>query len=84
MINNLLKDDLNQLKVIVARETNTNYIPSYNDIIIFLINYYKKLKRIEFPLEKKLFVEVPLKPISSINVSSKLENKTRIAFFLEN
>ena len=83
MIHRLLKRQLDQLKKIIAKETNVNYNLSYGDVITFLVNNYKKTKQKEYPVERKLSVTVPLQT-KSINVSAKLDGKQRVSYSLEN
>lgn len=84
MIHKLLKRELDQLKKIIAIDINVNYNLSYGDVITVLVNYYKKTKQIEYPIEQKLKVVTPLKKASPISVSSKLDGKTRVSYSLEN
>jgi len=55
MINKVLKKELNELKSIIAIETKADNKLSYGEVITFLVNHYKKSRRIEVPLEPKLF-----------------------------
>jgi len=83
MIHRLLKRQLDQLKKIIAKETNVNYNLSYGDVIVFLVNHYKKTKQKEYPVEQKLRVATTLQR-KSINVSTKLDGKQRVSYSLEN
>jgi len=82
MIHRLLKSELDQLKKIVVIETNANYKLSYGDVIKYLLHYYKKNKRLEFPLENKLFINNSLK--NNLSVVYPIDKTTkRISFNLE-
>lgn len=83
MINNSLKKELDQLKKIIKQETKAKFNLSYNDVMNFLVKHYPKPKRIEYPVERKILAVIPLKPITTLSVSSKLENKTKASFLLE-
>jgi len=83
MIYKFLKFELDKLKKIIAIETNTNYNLSYGDIIIFLVNHYKKVGSNEHTIEQKLCLSIPLQK-KSINVSTKLDGKQRVSYSLEN
>jgi len=56
MINKLVKQELNQLKNIIRIDTHAEGPISYNDEIKYLIKKFKESKRIEVPLEPKLFL----------------------------
>jgi len=82
MIHRLLKSELDQLKKIVTIETNVNYKLSYGDVIKYLLNYYKKNKRLEFPLENKLFINNSLK--NNLSIVYPIDKTTkRISFNLK-
>lgn len=82
MLPKLIIQQLYALKSIVAIETNTTNKISYGDVILFLLNKYKESKRIEFPIEEKLLVSVPLKQVP-LSFVTKLDGKTRVSFSLE-
>ena len=81
MINKLLKRELDQLKKIIPKETNTNYNLSYGDVIKFLLQNYMQSKKIEYTLEPKLNVSNPLRSVSNF-VSIKLDGKQRVSYTL--
>jgi len=83
MINNSLKKELDQLKKIIKQETKVKFDLSYNDVITFLKNYYYKPKQIEYTLDKKVRIAIPLQKVSPISVVEKLDGKTRIVNFLK-
>ena len=83
MINKLLKNELNQLKKIIINNTLVTSELSYADVISFLIEHYKK-NIVEYPIEQKLLVSVPLTQVKPLSISSKLDGKTRVSFSLEN
>ena len=80
MIHKILKKELESLKEIVALETNASFKQSYGDVINFLVNYYKKTKRIEYPIEEKTRIAIPLQKISLVHVATKLDGKTRVSY----
>ena len=71
MINKLLKKELELLKTIMKKEYNYDYELSYGDVIIILLDNYKK-KKLEFNLEPKLTIAMPLKWQRGLSVSYKL------------
>ena len=82
MLNVGIKKQLDKLKPIIAKRIHIDMNKiSYNDIIDYLIKNFKT-KRIEYPIEQKRLVAIPLRPVS-LSVSSKLENKTKASFLLE-
>lgn len=83
MINKLLKNELNQLKKIIIKDTLVTSELSYGDVISFLIKQYKK-NIAEYPIEQKLFVSIPLTQVKPLSISSKLDGKTRVSYFVEN
>ena len=83
MINKLLKNELDQLKITFAKEMNATWKLSYSDVIKYLIKNFKESRRIEVPLEPKLLLGSPLKN-SGLKISSKLDGKQRISYSLEN
>ena len=83
MIHRLLKRELDQLKVTIAKEMNATWKLSYNDVITYLIENYKESRRIEVPLEPKLLLGSSLKN-SGLKVSTKLDGKQRASYILEN
>ncbi len=83
MINRLLKNELNQLKKIITKKNLVTSELSYGDVISFLVEHYKK-NTVEYPIEQKLKVSVPLKQVKPLSISSKLDGKTRISFSVEN
>lgn len=83
MLPKLIKQQLSELKSIVAIETNAIHKISYGDVILFLLNKYKESQRIEFPIEEKLLVSVPLKQVP-LSFGGKLDGKTRVSYFVEN
>jgi len=95
MIHRLLKRKLDQLKVTIAKETNATWKLSYNDVITYLIKNYKESRRIEVLLEPKLLtgvtldksslnLSVPLKKVTTLNTTTKLDGKQRVSYSLEN
>ncbi len=82
MLPKLIKQQLSELKSIVAIETNATHKISYGDVILFLLNKYKESKQIEFPVEEKLLMSVPLKQVP-LSYSEKLDGKTRVSFSVE-
>ena len=93
MIHKLLKKQLDELKSVVAIETNTTYRISYGDIISYLITEFKNSRRIEYTIEPKLLsgtsfsstklnVSVPLKKVSVLR-TTKLDGKQRVSYSLE-
>ena len=84
MIHKLLKQELDQLKKIISKETNINCNLSYGDVIKHLLQHYKQSKKLEYTLEPKLNVSIPLRPVTSLNVSTKLDGKQRISYSLKN
>ena len=76
-----IKKELDLLKQTIVLEENLNFKPSYNDVLSFLIKHYKK-QYVEYPVEQKLKVVIPLKQIRPLSLSSKLDGKTRISFSL--
>ena len=83
MIHKIIKQQLDELKIIIALETNSTYKLSYGNVISYLINEFKQSKRIEYPIEQKLLVSVPIKQIKLFSTSSKLDGKTRVSYSLE-
>lgn len=79
MIHKVLKKELDSLKEIVALKTNASFKQSYGDVINFLVNYYKQSKRIEYPIEEKTRIAIPLQNVSLVNVA-KLDGKTRVSY----
>jgi len=77
MINKLLKNELDQLKITIAKEMNATWKLSYGDIIQFLIQKYEESRRIEEQLEAKSFIGNLFKNYRT-EMSTKLEGKTRI------
>lgn len=74
MINNKLKQTLDELKNKIKHEINVDYEPSYNDVISFLKNYYYQPKRIVNPLDGKVRIVIPLRKVSPISVVKKLDS----------
>jgi len=56
MINKLVKQELDKLKNIIRIDTHAEGPISYNDEIKYLIKKFKESRRIEVPLEPKLFL----------------------------
>lgn len=83
MLNRLLKHELDNIKKIIAKDIAANYNLSYGDVIKHLLNYYRQSKKLEYTLEPKLNVSIPLQPVTSINVMSKLDGKQRISYSVE-
>ena len=82
MINNSLKHELDELKFIIAKEISASWNLSYVDIISFLVVEFKKSRPVEYPLEQRILSIISLtKP--SLNISSKLEQKSLVSFNLE-
>lgn len=72
MISNLLKDDLDQLKIIINKKSD-NCSQSYGDVISYLVNKLKQnssinKKKYYYNIKSGLFVSIPLKKIN-LNVS---------------
>ena len=82
MLHKLLKKELDSLKKSIGEEININYNLSYGDVITFLVNFYKKSKQKEYPIEEKLRVATTLLN-NSINVGTKLDGKQRVSYFVE-
>ncbi len=94
MINKLLKRELDQLKSIVARETFVTWNLSYGDVISYLIKDFKKSRRIESLVESKLLIgnsfnksslnlSIPLKKVTTLSTTTKLDGKQRVSYSLE-
>ena len=81
MINKLLKKELDQFETIIMIETNINYKLRYGDVIIFLMNHYKKTKQNEYLIEPKLIFSTPLQK-KTVNIASKLDGKQRASYTL--
>ena len=81
MINKNIKKELDSLKQSIALEQNINFKPSYNDVLSFLIKHYKK-QYVEYPVEQKLKVVIPLNKVRPLSLSSKLDGKTRVTYLL--
>ncbi len=84
MIHKLLKRELDQLKKIIAIDINVNYNLSYGDVIKHLIRHYKQSKKLEYTLEPKLNVSIPLRPVTNFNVTTKLDGKQRVSYTIKN
>lgn len=95
MIHRLLKRELDQLKSIIALEISATWKPSYGDVISYLIKDFKKSRRVESLVEPKLLTSVtldksglnlsiPLKKVSTLSTTTKLDGKQRISYTLEN
>lgn len=82
MINKLLKNELDQLKIIISNEMGAVWKLSYSDVIKHLIKNFHESHRIEVPLERKLFVGSLFKN-PGLKISSKLDRKQLISFSLE-
>jgi len=82
MIHRLLKKELDSLKKNIILDTNVNYNLSYGDVITFLVDFYKKTKRFEYPIEEEVRVAIPLQKISP-GVVTNIDNKTRVVNSLE-
>ena len=94
MIHKKLKRDLDELKSSIANEISATWKLSYGDEISYLIDYFKKSKHIEYPIEEKLLlgtsfsstklkIAVPLEKISSISSATKLDGKQRYFYSVE-
>jgi len=82
MINNSLKQELDELKFIIAKENSTSWNLSYGDVISFLVSEFKKSRSLEYPLEQKLVAVISLmKP--NLTAASKLEPKRLVSYNLE-
>jgi len=81
MINHLLKKELDSLKKSIQIQHNIKYNLSYGDVVSFLVKHYNK-ETIEYPIEEKLLVSVPLKQIP-LSFGTKLDGKTRVSFSVE-
>jgi len=82
MLNVGIKKQLDKLKPIIKKRIHIDMNKiSYNDVIDYLIKNFQT-KRIEYPIEQKHLVVIPLRPVS-LSISSKLENKTKASFLLE-
>lgn len=82
MINKSLKHELDQLKDIVTIETKATWVLSYGDVLSYLINEFKNSRTIEYNIEPKLNIAIPLEKISTL-VSTKLDSKQRFSFSVE-
>ena len=92
MINNSLKNELDQLKQIVANEISATWNLSYGDVIFYLIKKFKQ-QTFEYEIEPKLLVanqisESNLKISTPLNnnrifSSRKLDKKIRVSYTLE-
>ena len=56
MISNVLKNELDQLKNIISVEKSLTWDISYGDVIIYMIQEFKKSKTIMYPIEPKLLL----------------------------
>ena len=81
MINKIIKNELDSLKQTVVIEEKMNFKPSYNDVLSFLIKHYKK-QYVEYPVEQKLKIVIPLNKVRPLSLSSNLDGKTRVVFSL--
>ena len=82
MINKLLKNELDQLKNIIAKEMNATWKLSYSDVIKYLIKNFKESRRIEVPLEPSLWSGNSFRN-SRLKPTVKLEEKIIAAFSFE-
>ena len=82
MINKKIKQQLDELKIIISLGTKQTYDISYGDVILHLINEYKKSKQIESNVEEKLLVSVPLKQIS-LSFGNDINKKINVSYSLE-
>jgi len=94
MIHRLIKHELDQLKELVALETSVAWKLSYGDVIKYLISEYKNSRKVTYPVEPKLLLANSLKKPSlkisvpltktSLSVTTKLEGKKVISYFIKN
>ena len=95
MIHRLLKRELDQLKKMIVKETSVTWELSYGDVISYLIKNFKKSRRIESLVESKLLtsnslvksglnLSIPLKKVSTLSTTTKLDGKQRVSYSLEN
>ena len=95
MIHRLLKRELDQLKKMIVKETSVTWELSYGDVISYLIKDFKKSRRIESLVESKLLtgnslikpglnLSIPLKKVSTLSTTTKLDGKQRVSYSLEN
>ena len=82
MIPKSLKQELDQLKFIIAKEMNATLKLSYGEEINFLIKKFKESRRIEVQLEPALLIGSPLNN-PGLKISSKLDGKARVSYSLE-
>ena len=82
MINKLLKNELDQLKITIAKEMNATWKLSYSDVIKYLIKNFKESRRIEVPLDSKLWSGISFRN-SRLKTNIKLEGKKIAAFSFE-
>ena len=82
MINKKIKRQLDELKIIINLGTKSTINIGYGDVVLHLINEYKKTKRIESNVEQKLLVAVPLKQVS-LSFGNDVNKKTNVSYSLE-
>ena len=92
MINNSLKNELDQLKLIVANEIFVTWNLSYGDVIVYLLKKFKQ-QTLEYKIEPKLLIanqinksnlkiSIPLNN-NRISSSKKIDKKLRVSCTLE-
>ena len=82
MIPKSIKQELDQLKFIIAKEMNATLKLSYGEEINFLIKKFKESRRIEVPLEPVLLLGNSLNN-QGLKISSKVDGKQRVSYSLE-
>ena len=82
MINNSLKQELDQIKYVVSKEISASWNVSYSDVISFLVNQFMKSQRQEYDLEKKLISSTILSN-PNVSVVTRLKPKLITSFSLE-
>ncbi len=91
MINNVLKNELDQLKNIISVEKSLTWDMSYGDVIIYLIQEFIKPKTIMYPIEPKLLfrnsfseqslkISTPMKKTLKKIVVTNVDNKNYISY----
>ena len=77
MINNSMKNELDQLKQIVTNEISATWNLSYGDVIFYLIKKFKQSQTLEYEIDAKLLIANQISN-SNLKISTTLNN-TRIA-----
>lgn len=92
MINNSLKNELDQLKQIVVNEISVTWNLSYGDVIFYLVKKFKQ-QTLEYEIEPKLLIANQISksnlrisvPLNNTRIASsrKLDKKFRVSYTLE-